>query len=320
MGMTTSGTIYRSGFFAPTSGVFVTPFPYLVNGPYGPLFEKEHWDIKRSDRQVGSSAYWGSATREIADRDTARCLESLELMFRTQTSPSETAAIILEPVLGEGGYVPSPPGYLAGLQALCKKYGLLLIVDEVQTGFGRTGSMFATEWLDNGVVKPDILIMAKGIANGFPLSAIATRSELSATQPPGSMGGTYGGNSVSCAAALAVLDVFENEHILQNVQKSEKIVRESLNHFQDIEIIKEVRGSGLMIGIEFNRPSSAANGWVAKEVSSRCAEKGMIVLACGPYDTIRLIPPLNINENDLREGMKILEESITFVTDKIRLS
>lgn len=127
-----------------------------------------------------------------------RCLDALELMLRTQTSPTETAAIILEPVLGEGGYVPCPPGYLLGVQNICKRFdfllllphlahrnNILLIVDEVQTGFGRTGEMFASDWLDNGAINPDILIMAKGIANGFPLSAIATRSEISAPQPPG---------------------------------------------------------------------------------------------------------------------------------------
>jgi 4-aminobutyrate aminotransferase-like enzyme len=134
----------------------------------------------------------------------------------------------------------------------------------------------------------------------------------------GSMGGTYGGNSVSCAAALAVLDVLQEEMILDNVKKSEKIVRGSLNQLQDPDLVKEVRGKGLMIGIEFNRPSSAPPGWVAKEVSARCAERGLIVLACGPYDTVRLIPPLNVSESELKEGMAIVDEAITFVSDEIK--
>lgn len=188
----------------------------------------------------------------------------------------------------------------------------------MQTGFGRTGEMFASDWIDNGAIKPDILIMAKGIANGFPLSAIVTRSELSAPQPPGSMGGTYGGNSVSCAAALSVLEVFREENILDNVKKSETIVRDCLNKLEDPDLVKEVRGKGLMIGIEFNRPSSAPPGWVAKEVSSKCAERGLIVLACGPYDTVRLIPPLNVSETELRDGMKIMDAAITSVSDTIK--
>jgi 4-aminobutyrate aminotransferase-like enzyme len=132
------------------------------------------------------------------------------------------------------------------------------------------------------------------------------------------MGGTYGGNSVSCAAALAVLDIFQEEKILENVKRSETIVRDSLNHLHDPDLVKEVRGKGLMIGIEFNRPSSAQPGWVAKEVSARCAARGLIVLACGPYDTIRLIPPLNIAEDELKEGLKIVDEAITFVADNIK--
>jgi 4-aminobutyrate aminotransferase len=123
---------------------------------------------------------------------------------------------------------------------------------------------------------------------------------------------------VSCAAALAVLDILQEENILDNVKKSERVVRESLNQLQDPDLVKEIRGKGLMIGIEFNRPSSAPPGWVAKEVSTRCAERGLIVLACGPYDTVRLIPPLNVSESELKEGMAILDEAITFVSDEIK--
>ena len=142
MALTHSGTIYRSGFGPLMSGVSVSSFPYVTQSPYGQGKLHEAWDTQTLDNY----SYWGKAPSNIAAKDTSRCLESLELLLRTQSSPSETAAILLEPVLGEGGYVPCPPGFLKGLRAICDKHNILLIADEVQTGFGRTGTMFASEW------------------------------------------------------------------------------------------------------------------------------------------------------------------------------
>ena len=139
MALTTSGNIYRSGFSPLMSGVSVTPFPYLIHSPYADNYKS--WT-----KCPLTSNYWGFAPKEVANADTSRCLESLELLLRTQSSPSETAAILLEPVLGEGGYVPCPPGFLKGLRAICDKHNILLITDEIQTGYGRTGTMFASEW------------------------------------------------------------------------------------------------------------------------------------------------------------------------------
>lgn len=313
MALTTSGTIYRNGFGPFMGGVAVTSFPYVSQGPYGKP------DLFAHQSFGADYTYWGASSRAVAELDSARCLEQLELLLRTQVAPAETAAVLLEPVLGEGGYLPTPPGFLSGLREICNRHNILLICDEVQTGYGRTGTMFASEWLDGGV-KPDILICAKGIANGFPLSAVATRSELSAKQPPGSMGGTYGANAVSCAAALAVLDAFRDEKVLDNVARSQDIM---LNHFKTIQskvpsgFIREVRGRGLMFGVELNRLPGGAFGAAASAVVYACQKKDLLLLSCGPYDTIRLIPPLNVTTDELNRGMDIFTECLTDVANTL---
>ena len=312
MALTCSGSIYRSGFGPLMGGVSVMPFPYVSQGPYGQAGQNKSWPAQETSNL---DAFWGAAPPDVADRETARCLEALELMLRTQSSPTETAAILIEPVQGEGGYLPTPPGYLRGLREICDKHNLLLICDEVQTGFGRTGTMFASEWVDNGIT-PDILVCAKGIANGYPISAVASRSELSAKQPPGSMGGTYGGNAVSCAAAHAVLDAFEKENILQNVNQQEKAVRGLLQSIQRLDsgqIIREVRGKGLMIGVEFERLPGKKHGETAGAVVQACLKRDLMVLQCGPYDTLRIIPRLNSTDAEIAQGMDILKDAVTEV-------
>jgi 4-aminobutyrate aminotransferase len=304
MGLTTSGTIYRAGFGPLPSGVFVAPFPYVSRGPYAQeaLAAPSH-----IEQQCGCStgcsckcAYYGRAPLDVANRDVVRCLEGIELMLRTQTAPSETAAILVEPILGEGGYVPPPPGFLAGLRAICDKHGMLLIADEVQTGFGRTGSWFASDWLDGGV-NPDIIVSAKGLANGFPLSAVGTRSELSAKQPGGSMGGTYGGNAVSCAASLAVFEAFEADDgaIFRNIKAREKQCRQLLADFNKKHpgIIRE-----------------GSFGALAPRVAAEAHKRDLLLLSCGPYDTLRLIPPLNVTEQETSNALNILSEAMLAAT------
>jgi len=311
MALTCSSTVYRAGFGPLMGGVNVMPFPYLSQGPF-----RETKSSKWPTQDLGENyQYWGNAPAQVAAGDTERCLEQLELLLATQTSPSETAAVLLEPVQGEGGYIPCPPEYLAGLRKICDKHNILLICDEVQTGFGRTGTMFASDWVDGGV-KPDILICAKGIANGYPLSAVATRSELSATQPPGSMGGTYGGNAIGCAAALAVLDAFKEENILDNVAKQEILVRKCLKDLQQSDagsMLREVRGKGLMLGIEFERLEGNSAGETARAVVQECVKRELLVLQCGPYDTLRLIPPLNVTADEVTRAMGILSEAVSQV-------
>lgn len=251
MSLTTSGVIYRAGFNPLMSGVFVMPFPYLANGPYNDtVVSKIKGESPTLSKELMPN-YWGNVNSEYVTMHVEKCLADVELMLKTQTAPSETAAILIEPVLGEGGYVPCPPGYLKGLRDICDKHEMLLICDEVQTGFGRTGHMFACDWIDGGI-RPDVLICAKGIANGYPLSAVATRSELSAMQPGGSMGGTYGANALSCVAALAVMDTFHNENIIENVQSKHQELKKYLSSKLNpagFAAIKEVRGNGLMIGM-----------------------------------------------------------------------
>jgi len=311
MALTTSGTYYRAGFGPLPSGVFPAPFPYVAGGPYA----NEALAARRSRASNSSSIAqmqpWGASSMSVASRDVERCLAQIELMLKTQTSPSETAAILIEPVLGEGGYVPPPPGFMSGLRKICDKNGILLIADEVQTGFGRTGTMFACEWIDGGV-SPDIVICAKGLGNGFPISAVGSRKELTDKQTPGSMGGTYGGNAVSCAAALAVFKVFEQDRILENVNAMEIEARARLSLLDDKlpGVIKEVRGKGLMIGIEFESIPSLAAGAFAASVVVECEKRDLLVLSCGPYDTLRLIPPLNITKQQLTQALDVLEEGI----------
>ncbi|KAG7095581.1 hypothetical protein E1B28_006312 [Marasmius oreades] len=189
LGVTKSKTIYGEGVAPLMPGTFPMPFPY--------------WHQHNLPPSTSSSVL------------TAHSLYQLHLLLAQQTAPSETCAIIVEPVLGEGGYIPAPKEFLQGLREVCDKHNMLLIVDEVQCGFGRTGSWFFVE--ESGV-RPDILIMAKGLANGFPLSGVVSRRELTNKLKPGSMGGTYAGNVVSCAAACAVADVMREENVLENVQ------------------------------------------------------------------------------------------------------
>jgi len=301
--LTSSSAIYRSGFGPLPSGNFIAPFPYVSRGPYE--------DEAMASPSPVTGQYFGRAPTAIAARDVKRCLESIELMLRTQTSPAETAGIIVEPVIGEGGYIPPPPGFLSGLRTICDKHGILLLFDEIQTGFGRTGSLFASEWIDGGV-RPDIIILAKGLANGFPLSAVGTRSDLSAKTLCGSQGGTYSANAVACAASLAVFDAFEDGSLLRNVKAREKQVREILTKFNRAHpgVIREVRGAGLMIGIELFNNSTGSFGSLAHKVVNECQKRDLIVLSCGPYDTLRLIPPLTITEAEAAKGMNILCEAI----------
>lgn len=232
MAMTRSKTVYAQGFAPLMPGVFATPFPYYS--------------------QLGLPADTPEETL------IASSLHQLHLLLSQQTAPSDTAAIIIEPVLGEGGYVAAPPAFLRGLRDVCDKHGILLICDEVQCGCGRTGKFWFSEYSG---VRPDILVFAKGIANGFPLSGIASRKELMDTQKPGSMGGTYAGNAVSCAAAAAVLRAFDEEHILANVEARRKQILDFFTTFRKTpagRYIQDVRGAGLMVGIQFTNPKLQA--------------------------------------------------------------
>jgi 4-aminobutyrate aminotransferase len=286
MSMTRSKTIYSQGYNPLMPGVFSVPFPYCAQCSI-------------------ANASSGKYTAENCCMDP---VTQLELLLKRESAPSDTAAIFIEPVLGEGGYVPAANGYLERVREICDKHNILLVADEVQSGFGRTGKMFAVE---HWGVRPDILVIAKGIANGMPLSGIVSRKELMDTQMPGSMGGTYAGNAVSCAAGVAVAKAFKEEKILDNVSARGKELRGLLDGLKaDPTVgkhIHDVRGLGLMLAVEF-KPNAA--GSLGSKVQAKCKEKGMLILTTSIYDTLRFIPPLTISKEDMAKGCKILEEAI----------
>ncbi|WP_066368936.1 aminotransferase class III-fold pyridoxal phosphate-dependent enzyme [Neobacillus fumarioli] len=233
------------------------------------------------------------------------CLNQLQKVFDLRVDPSRVAAIIIEPVMGEGGYYPAPPSFLQKLREITKTNGILLIFDEVQTGFGRTGKMFAAEHAD---VVPDILVLAKALSGGLPLGAIVASRELHEKWPAGGHGSTFGGNPISCAAALANIEVIEEEEL---VQRSAKLGAEIVNRLQQsighLPGILEVRGLGMIIGIEFDQ--EAAANYVPR-IKAKALEKGLLIMNCGVSgQTIRLMLPLNIQEAVLDKGLSILEEA-----------
>lgn len=284
MAMTKSKTVYGEGYGPLMPGVFSVPFPYC----------KQCSVAAAADGRLGF------------DNCCQDPVLQLELLLKRETNPADTAAIIIEPVLGEGGYVPPPPGYLAKVRDICDKNNILLMIDEVQSGFGRTGKMFAIE---HWGVRPDILIMAKGIANGFPLSGIVSRKELMDLQKPGSMGGTYAGNAVSCAAGVAVAKAFREEKILDNVNARGAELRGMLEECgadaKTSKVVYDVRGLGLMLALECQPGHS-----YAARIQTKCMEADMLVLTTSIYDTIRFIPPLNITKEDMAKGIEIIRTAI----------
>ncbi len=274
MSLTASKTIYRAGYQPLMAGVFVAPYPYAYR--YG-------WEEE-------ACAHW--------------CLDELEYILVTQTDPEETAAVLVEPVLGEGGYVVPPAPFLPGLRSLCDKHDILLIADEVQSGFGRTGRFFAIEHWD---VVPDILVMAKGMASGFPLSGIAAPLALMERWAPGSHGGTYGGNAVACAAAVATIRTMRDEKLVENAARQGGLLLGRLRSLQDkFEGIGDVRGLGLMVACEFVTSEGQPDKATAKAIISSCLENGLLLLTCGPYDsTVRWIPPLIVEPKQIEKGIGI---------------
>jgi len=280
MAMTTSKTIYRAGYQPLVGGVFVAPFPYAYR--YG-------WDEETTLKF---------------------CLRELQLLLKSQTAPEETAAMVIEPVLGEGGYVVPPAGFLPALREMCDHYGILLVADEVQTGFGRTGRWFAVE--HTGVV-PDILVMAKGIASGLPLAGLAARRQLMERWTPGSHGGTFGGNVVCCAAAVVTIQVLREERWIENAASVGQVLIDGLRQIQSGHPeIGDIRGVGLMVASEFR--DSTGEPWTdrAKAVVKAAYGEGLLLLTCGTYDNvIRWIPPLVVNAGQIEEGLEMFERAMT---------
>lgn len=286
MAMTTSKTGYRLNYGPLPAGVYVAPYPYAL--------------------ALGMS-------EEEACRFS---LEQLDLVLHTQTAPSETAAIVVEPILGEGGYVVPPAGYLAGLRRICDENGILLVVDEIQSGFCRSGKWFAHQHEEG--VRADIMTMAKGLGSGFPISGIAYRAELQEKWIPGSHGGTYGGGPLACAAAIATIETMKAESLDRNAAERGAQLLAGLEDIRSRHrLIGQVRGRGLMVGVELLRdgaPAPDAAGPLLSEVQDR----DMLLLSCGiRKNVVRWIPPLVSNAADIDEGLGKFEEALAAVEGRL---
>lgn len=235
-------------------------------------------------------------------------LESVERLFKTVCAPEETAAIFVEPIQGEGGYIVPDAGFLPGLRKLCDRHGILLVIDEIQSGFGRTGTMFACEhW---GVV-PDILCLAKGIANGLPLGAIVARADVM-DWGPGSHASTFGGNPVACAAALATIDLLEKKYCRNAVARGAQLVEGLRAMAATDPSVREVRGKGLMIGMEIQDEDGEPAPRLRDRVIDAAFHRGLLLLPCGP-STLRFCPPLCLTPRQVEIGLDLVEEALTDV-------
>ena len=227
-----------------------------------------------------------------------------------QVGSDRVAAIVIEPLQGEGGFVVPAPGFLSAVAALAARYGIVLVADEVQSGLGRTGDMFASD--HEGIV-PDLICTAKALGGGLPLAAVTGRAELLDAVPAGGLGGTYAGNPLACAAALGVFEILENHDLLANARQIETVIREKLEALaQEVDVIAEVRGRGAMMAIELVRPGTLEPApELAKAVAAQCHSQGVVLLVCGTYsNVIRLLSPLVIGEELLVEGLEILAEAL----------
>jgi 4-aminobutyrate aminotransferase/(S)-3-amino-2-methylpropionate transaminase len=269
---------YKKGFGLPVPGIWHVPFP-----------------VPQHDMTVQSS------------------LEQLKYVFAADVDPAQVAAIIIEPVQGEGGFHPAPPELIRALRRICDEHGIILIVDEVQTGFGRTGKLFAVEHYD---VEPDLVCMAKGIAGGLPLSGVIGRAHIMDAVEPGGLGGTFAGNPLACAAALAVLDVIDEEKLLDRavwIGQRLKSRLEQIRKRNDVVVISCIRGPGAMVGFDIvkDRDGSGPDPTATKRVVQRAYENGLILLSCGTTaNTIRILAPLTIGSDVLDQGLDILEQAL----------
>ncbi|MBA2557179.1 MAG: aminotransferase class III-fold pyridoxal phosphate-dependent enzyme [Chloroflexi bacterium] len=285
LSVTTSNLNYRTGYEPLLPSVHVSAFPAAY-------------------RDFGGDE----------ERATTVALDRLARLLAEQVPATSVAALLIEPILGEGGYVPAPLPFLRGLRELCDRHGILLICDEVQTGYGRTGQMWAFEHA--GIV-PDVVCVAKSIANGLPLGAIVTRRELQERWGVGAHGTTYGGNPVACAAGIAVLETIADEGLVENAAaRGEELIR-GLRGLMDGDDgdsrIGDVRGRGLMIGVELlrDRDSRTPDGALAQAVINRCADDGLLLLTCGPaHNVIRWIPPLDVTPDELATALRTFQVAL----------
>jgi 4-aminobutyrate aminotransferase/(S)-3-amino-2-methylpropionate transaminase len=281
--------------------------PYRQN--FGPFAGEIH---------TASYPYCYRAGHSLDEPCTCDWEESLERLFVTRVAPEDVAAVIVEPVQGEGGFVVPPPDFLPRLRRICSTNGILLIADEIQTGFGRTGRMFASEHYG---LEPDLMLMAKSLAGGLPLAAVVGRAEVMDAPQPGGLGGTYGGNPVACAAALAVLDIYEREGLVARARVLGDMARQRMLQWQQtFPLVGDVRGLGAMMAMELvsdrgeRTPAAAA----AAAVLVGARERGLIIIKAGLYDNvIRLLMPLVTTEEQMTRGLDILEATMAAVSEPL---
>lgn len=281
--VTSMKTKYRQHYEPLLPGIYFAEYPYAYRCPLGDTDEAAlEWSIS-----------------------------SIQKIFDRFISPDDVAAFLVEPVQGEGGYIVPPADFLSSLRSICDQHGILLILDEIQSGFGRTGEMFAAQVFN---VKPDIMAIAKGIANGMPLSAVASSKGLMTRWLAGSHGTTFGGNPVACAAALAVLEVFKEEKILENCRKMGRLMLDRFLSFKDkYDFVGDARGLGLMTAMEFILPGQdkKENPVACLKFLNGCLQKGLVGYMAGlKSQVVRFMPPLNITQEQTEEALSIMEQSL----------
>jgi 4-aminobutyrate aminotransferase len=285
LAFTSSKYTQQKGFFPTMAGVTHVPFP----NPYRPLFAEP-------------------------DQGQAVLRYIEEVLFAHNVPASEVAAILVEPIQGEGGYLVPPDGFLAGLREICDRHGILLIFDEVQTGIGRTGKMFAAEHWD---VAPDIVTLAKGLGSGLPIGMVVAKRSIMQNWTRGAHGNTFGGNPVCCAAALATIDLVEREYCANAARVGEYFMRRLQSLALSEPAIGEVRGKGLMIGMELiaDRHSKTPAKDLCQALITRAFHNGLLLLSCG-QSTVRFMPPLTIDNSDVDEAIHLLDLSFAEIRSK----
>ncbi len=297
---------FRGGFHGRTFGAMaVTSSAINYRVGYEPMLPSVHLT-------TFPAVYREFAGDEQAAVDGA--MADLRTLTSTTIPPSAVGSILIEPVQGEGGYNPAPPAFLRELRAFCDEHGILLIADEVQCGYGRTGRMWGFEHA--GIV-PDVVVLAKAIANGLPLSAIVSSRELQERWGRGAHGSTYGGNPVACAAGVAVLETIRSEGLVENAAVRGEELRAGLERIAaEDDRIGDIRGPGLMIGVEFvrDRTTREPDGTLPDRLSAACADRGLLVLTCGSqHEVVRWIPPLDVSAAEISEAVEIFGESLAAI-------
>ncbi len=292
---------FRGGFHGRTLlGTTLTGMsqPYRQNfGPFAPAIHHVSYP---------------DALRGVSSEDV---LAELDTLFATEVVPEQVAAILIEPVQGDGGFLPAPGEFMQALRALTERHGIVLIADEIQTGFGRTGKMFGFE---HSHIQPDLVTVAKSLGGGLPISGVVGRTEMMQAPAPGGLGGTYGGSALSCAAALAVLDIFADEQLLERGIAMGKRLETGLRQLQAKHpVIAEVRGQGPMLAIELlNGPGATPeDAALVQQVIDHCRAAGLLVIKCGVHrNVIRFLAPLNTSDEQVDEAVAMLDNALSNTT------